>query len=301
MNQSSEMDDRVAITRVLACYHAALHECDAEQFHKMWHPRGVLLGVGPDGAVVARTAEEFVAGVVSRGTSPEYAKHDKVLSIEVVDGTCASAKVQIALPPAPNSPTPTTQPVLYTDFLTLLKDASIDGGSWRIIAKTFSSASLAEGPASTTTRILPKDFLEATSAAWDLYVGAGRACDSSAMARVFHPSCNLTFATSEGIALIDCAQFCEHVGSRWQSDKHKHYAHLRGDARAAAADTLLSLDFAGPCVCRVMLRVGYPPFLYTDVLLLLKISAPLHGREGGWWIVAKSSGNVPFLSDEAQP
>ena len=53
-------------------------------------------------------------------------------------------------------------------------------------------------------------------------------------------------------------------------------------------------------VARVTLKIGYPPFLYHDVLLLLRLAHPLHGR-AGWWIVAKSSANTPLLRDAGAP
>ena len=289
------------IHAVLETYFAALHECDAAKFHLMFHPRGVLLGLGPTGAVVARTAEEFCAGVVARGSSTEYATHDRVLSLDVIDDTCACAKVQLALPPAPTSPTPTTEATLYTDWVTLLFDAAIDGGSWRIISKVYSSAPLGAAEQQHT----PTDFLEAANVLWEGYRGAGRAGDALAMRRVFHPRCNLTFAKPDGVMLINCDDFCEtNVGARWEMEMHRPYAHLKDDPRAAASDSLLALDFAGPGVCRAILRVGYPPFLYTDVLLLLKQDQQQQQQQrlesaGGWWIVAKSSGNVPFLKEEA--
>ena len=37
---------RAAVHAVLETYFAALHECDAAKFHLMFHPRGVLLGLG---------------------------------------------------------------------------------------------------------------------------------------------------------------------------------------------------------------------------------------------------------------
>ena len=289
------------VTKTIATYFAALHECNAEKFHAFWHPHGLLLGVAPDGSVVARDAAEFCAGVVARGASADLAAHDKILSIEIIDATCASAKVQIALPPAPTSPTPTTSPTLYTDFLTLLRDPAIgSGGEWRVISKIYSSAPL---DAATDNKLLPHDFADVAAAVWDGpfgYAMANRARDAAAMAKVFHPFCNLTFATPGGVVVVDCKSFLDRVANRWSVDVHAPYAHLKDDPRAASADTLVSMDFIGPSACRVVLKVGFPPFLYTDVLLLLKLGAACgEGREeGGWWIVAKSSGNVPFMAED---
>jgi len=290
--------DLDALRATIHDYFSALHECDASAFHRMWHPRGVLLGLSPSGAVVARSADEFCAGVVARGKSPEYAKHDAILSVESLDPSCASAKVCIALPPAPDSPTPTTTPVLYTDFLTLLKDPAL---GWRVIAKVYSSKPLTAPSLEGVPPILPGEFGAAAGACWDGYVAAGRACDADAMSKVFHPACSLTFVGDEGVVVVSSEAFCERVSGRWGMESHKPYAHLRDDPRVASCDSLVSLDFAGPSVCRAMLRIGYPPFLYSDVLLLLKLSSECRGRDGGWWIVAKSSVNVPFLADEARP
>ena len=94
----------------------------------------------------------------------------------------------------------------------------------------------------------------------------------------------------------------------WGHSKIEHRARSANadfTTTSAASDSLLALDFAGPGVCRAILRVGYPPFLYTDVLLLLKQDQQPQQQQrlesaGGWWIVAKSSGNVPFLKEEAR-
>jgi len=292
-----------AVRDTLRAYFAALHQCDEAAFSLCWHPRGVQLSLATDGSVECLDGEAFwKQTVAARGDSTALAMHDGVLSVEVLDGTCASAKVQLALPPIPEAGT--TEAAMCTEWLTLLHDPSV--GSWRIISKTSSSDPLTV--ADRGVNIRPQDVSDVTSIVWDGYIQAGRACDSAAMSAVFHPHCNLTFASADGVAVIGCADFCTHVGARWTNPKHQAWAHLKDDPRASAADTLLSVDFASSRAARVTLRVGYPPFLYHDVLLLLKAShpeqsVPLPGvpasERSGWWLVAKSSANTPFLVEEA--
>ena len=38
-----------AVVDVLKTYFAAMHESSEAKFHQMWHPRGILLGIGPSG------------------------------------------------------------------------------------------------------------------------------------------------------------------------------------------------------------------------------------------------------------
>jgi hypothetical protein len=74
-------------------------------------------------------------------------------------------------------------------------------------------------------------------------------------------------------------------GARWSADPYTPYAHLRNDPRISAADTLVAIDFGGPDVAMVTLDIGYPPCLYHDVLLMLRLSQPVSGRPGsiaGW-------------------
>lgn len=279
------------ILTVLQKYFSALHNCDAAVFNAMFHPQGLLLGVGPNHEIVVRDASQFCAGVEARGGSAQLASHDKIISLEMVGSTCATAEVQIALPPAPDSPTPTTDDTLYTDFLTLLKDPVL---GWRIISKTYSSRALG-APPSVAHRTEPADVAAVSAALWGGYVAAGRVCDVEGMKRVFHPACRLTFATDQSLVIVSSAEFCdEYVGRRWQRMPHAPYAHLKDDERISGGDTLVSVSFAGPRVARAILKVGYPPFLYTDVLLLLKL-------DDEWWIVAKSSANQPFFEDESRP
>jgi len=264
--------------------------------------QGLLLGISPDGSVVCRDHDEFCRAAMARGPSIDYAKHDTVLSIERLDDTCASAKVQIVLPASPTSLTPTFEPTCYTDWLTLLHDTAI--GGWRVISKVYSGTPFEEHKGSArvlaSVPVEPGAFHDLASAVWDVYVGSGRACDGVTMATIFHPCSKLTFINDNGsLSQISCNDFCAHVSGRWSSPKHLAWSHLQNDPRASSADTLLSIDFAGPNVARVTLKIGYPPFLYHDVLLMLRVSQPLCGR-AGWWIVAKSSANIPFLQEDTK-
>ena len=112
------------ISPILQHYFDALHNCDVDAFHRMWHPQGRLVGLSPIGDIVVQDAETFCAGVVARSPSntEEFTKWDRIVSVSVLDETMAYAKVQIALPLALGSPTPTTEPTLYTDLLVLLHD-----------------------------------------------------------------------------------------------------------------------------------------------------------------------------------
>lgn len=297
--EKQQGDQSQEILATVKLYFRSLHTCDGELFHKMWHPHGHLLGASPDGVLVDRNAETFCAGVTARTPSdtPEYLVHDRVLSVNPLDDWTAAVKVQIALPPSPNSPTPTFTPILYTDFLVMLRDKEF---GWRVISKVFSGAPL--GDPAVAKKLEPSDFEEATKAVWQGYVAAGRASDSKRMGSVFHPACNLTFVQDGRVVVIDSSTFCNRVGERWDLEVHRPYSHLKSDPRVSAADTLLGLDFAGPGVALATLKIGYPPFLYTDFLSLLYLSSgvPDLSSKPGWWIAAKSSANVPFMLEEAQ-
>ena len=214
----------------LELYFTALHDNDGAAFDGMFSKEGRLLGIGPDGAVVCRDHAAFRKGALARGRSPELRPHDKVLVLRAFGDTLCVAKVRIALPAAPTSPTPTFGAVLYTDFVCMLRD----GGAWRIIAKVYSSAAL-DGA---ERRVDPGAFASAARAVWDGYVAANRAADGDAMGRFFHPDCRLTFATDRGLGVVGSDEFCAMVGARWRSADHADYAHLRDDPKASARDTL---------------------------------------------------------------
>jgi len=275
-----------AVAAALAAYFDGLHGCDVERLKDCWHPSGELYGVGPDSSLVTRDAEKFFAGIVTREKSPELAKEDKILSLTVLDEYTAAAKVQITLPPSTASPIPAVGNTVYTDFLVLLLDATL---GWKIISKVFASGQASNAIAS-------KDFVDVLEAA-NRYLAAGRAQDGAGMAKVFHPSCRLTFSLGGSITIISSAQFCERVEKRWEMDIHKAWSHLKDDPRIASGDTLLGVDFAGPKEALVTLKVGYPPFLYTDFLSFCKLG---EGEAAQWWITAKSSCNVPFLAEEGK-
>jgi len=262
-------------------YFDALHSSNAEAFAKMWHPRGELLQT-TEGKLTVLDAETFRGRVVKRApsTTEDYMKHDSILSLAMLDDRTAAAKVRIVLPG------PTAEPVHFEDFLVFLRDA--DG--WRIISKVFAGKPLSQAQLSPRP-MLPADFSAVASAVWDGYLAANRAGDAAKMREVFHPSARLTEVADEAVQVIASEEFLALVRDRWSLPQHEPYAHLRADPRAEAADTLLGVEFAGPDLALATLRVGFPPFLYTDVLTLARL-----GSE--WMIVAKTSMSAAFLVDE---
>ena len=122
------------------------------------------------------------------------------------------------------------------------------------------------------------------------------------MSKVFHPSCRLTYTGADGTIVIKSQEeFLAMVGDRYNTPMHAPYAHLRDDPRAAAGDTLLSITFATPDLAMVVLKVGHPPCLWTDLLTCARTRPPgLPPGRGHWWIVAKSSCKEPLLEDEAR-
>jgi hypothetical protein len=123
------------------------------------------------------------------------------------------------------------------------------------------------------TSIRPEDFSAVTALTWDGYCGANRACDGVAMAKVFHETCRLTKVDNNNVVQIKSQQvFCRKVKDRYSHEEiHIPYAHLQNDPRAAERDTLLSVAFATSDLAMVILKVGHPPCLWTDILTCAKL------------------------------
>lgn len=170
-------------------------------------------------------------------------------------------------------------------WLTLLID---NGGVWVVISDV-------TAPVAGTFTITPADMNAVNKACWEEYGGANRACDGARMAQVFHPVCRLTYSGPDGAVVIKPQDvFIKMVSERYTTPLHSPYAHLRDDPRVGAHDTMLGVTFATPDVAMVVLKVGHPPMLWTDVLTCARLAG------GRWWIVAKSSSNEPLLANEAK-
>ena len=169
----------------------------------------------------------------------------------------------------------------YAGWLTLL----MDKGAWIVISAVTSTTAGSSTPA---------DMAAVVKACWEEYCGANRTCDGERMAEVFHRRCRLTYTGPDGALVIKPHDaFVQMVSERYTTPMHAPYAHLRDDPRVAAEDSLLSVSFAAPDLCMVMLKVGHPPMLWTDVLTCARLGER-------WWIVAKSSCSEPLLADEAR-
>lgn len=137
--------------------------------------------------------------------------------------------------------------------------------------------------------ITPKDTMDVTSMVWDGYCDANASCRGDLMAKVFHNQCRLTFVDeTDSLRVMDQKTFCEMVTNRYAMEAHKEFAHLKDSV--AEKSTLISIDFATPNVAMVILKVGHPPFLWSDLLTCMKIDSQ-------WWIVHKSSCHEDFFRD----
>jgi hypothetical protein len=87
------------------------------------------------------------------------------------------------------------------------------------------------------------------------------------------------------------------VTLRYAMDAHRPYEHWKDRAREKT--TLISIDFATPDLAMVMLKIGHPPFLWTDLLTCMKIDKSIDKDDDTsskqWWIVHKSSCHEAFF------
>jgi hypothetical protein len=187
----------------------------------------------------------------------------------------------------------------YAGFLVLLLCGIDDNKVWTCI-----SAVLATVPDARTCTMLPAAFAGVAALTMDGYGRANRACDGARMAEHFHETCRLTYVDKANgtVKIINAPTFCQMVEHRYEMPLHAPYAHLKHDiALLSQTDSLLSIDFCTPDVALVTLRVGHPPFLWTDVLTCCQLPSSDHDNgDPRWWIVAKSSESEPFLLEHAR-
>ena len=226
-------------------------------------------------------------------------RHFDTITFDERERKCISqtraASVQIATKKQHHSKTQSV-----AGYMVLLFDRL---SQWRCISAAFGVLTAHEtGSSNYNTLVKPMDMKDVISCVWDGYCKSNRACDGVKMADIFHETCRLTYVDvavthsddheDDGIRIWDCPRFCQKVTNRYQSEPpHIPFAHLRNDALAASGDELLGVEFAQgvPCVAMVTLKVGHPPFLWTDILTCAKLGSK-------WYIVHKSSTSEPFLT-----
>ena len=120
----SANDDIKSIEGVIKSYLDGLYESDAAKIASAFHPTSALTSVGDGGELVITPRDSWLDKVRTRPSPKQQglARHDKVLSIDLVGPTMAYVKLNCAIPPR-----------FFTDQLSLLK---IDG-RWQIAQKVF--------------------------------------------------------------------------------------------------------------------------------------------------------------------
>jgi hypothetical protein len=218
-------------------------------------------------------------GAVFQSPLPTTVKSVKILDV----GSRSAASVHIGH--AVSAASSSSGQQLHGWLVFLLEDGHHHQGDWKCISAALSSTKAAK-------QIQPADVIKVVDLTWNGYRQANRDCDGTAMARAFHETCRLTYVLNGRVEIIDQITFCNKVANRYkQEEAHRPYAHLQNDPCGAVGrqDSLLAVEFAASGdVAMVTLRVGHPPFLWTDLLTCAKI-------QGQWWICHKSSCNEPFL------
>jgi len=186
------------------------------------------------------------------------------------------------------------------------------------------------GSCPTKTVPQPQDFVDVTSLVWDGYCSANRQCDGKLMSESFHHTCRLTYSmlvkqqvpqaqqnndkpkdkkTNYQIVICESDKFYEKVQGRYVTEEmHLPFKHLQNHPDVGKWDDIQSIEFccssggvtarsSSPDLAVVVLTVGHPPFLWTDMLICAKIAEEEDGdgqeKKKKWWIVHKSSENEP--------
>lgn len=116
-------DDRSEIDQVIATYLDGLYEGDADMLARAFHPTSALASANA-GQITVIPRDQWLE-IVRKRPSPRssgLARHDEVLSVDIVGPTLAFVKLKCAIPPR-----------FFTDLLSLLK---IDG-RWQVAQKVF--------------------------------------------------------------------------------------------------------------------------------------------------------------------
>jgi hypothetical protein len=122
MTSSNEIS---MIEGVIQSYLDGLYESDAGKIASAFHPTSALTSVS-NGELVITPRDTWLDNVRAR-PSPQQrglARHDRVLTIDLISPTMAHVKLNCAIPPR-----------FFTDQLSLLK---IDG-RWQIVQKVFTT------------------------------------------------------------------------------------------------------------------------------------------------------------------
>ncbi len=116
--------DRALIVAAVQTYLDGVHEGDVEKLAAVFHPTSSLTHC-LDGQVVATPRPDWLEAMRTRPSAKSrgLARHDQILTIDLVSETMAHVKVQCAVPPR-----------FFTDLLSFLK---IDG-RWQVAQKVFS-------------------------------------------------------------------------------------------------------------------------------------------------------------------
>lgn len=115
--------DLAEIEAAVRTYLDAIHDGDADALARVFHPSSALTQ-SENGAIAITPRDVWLDRVRGRPSprSQGLARHDRVLSIDLVGPTLAHVKVQCALPPR-----------RFVDLLSFLK---IDG-RWQVAQKVF--------------------------------------------------------------------------------------------------------------------------------------------------------------------
>ena len=167
-----------------------------------------------------------------------------------------------------------------------------ESDTWKAISVALSASQLQQQQ----QPVLPDHFTAVADLTWKGYCHASRVCDGALMAESFHKTCRLTYSLmGKSIQIVNQPRFCEMVQHRYTAEDlpHKPFSHLLHLPLLSSCDSLQAIEFVTPELAIVTLKVGHPPFLWTDLLTCALL------EEGRWWIVHKSSENEPFLVDRA--
>jgi Putative lumazine-binding len=115
--------DIVAIEAAIRTYLDGLHEGDADKLAAVFHPTSALTGL-VDGKLVITPRDKWLEAVRGRPSPKQsgLARHDHILSVDLVGPAMAQVKLKCAIPPK-----------FFTDELCMLK---IDG-RWQVAQKVF--------------------------------------------------------------------------------------------------------------------------------------------------------------------